>query len=253
MDCIYGMNDAGELIRRDLKAEANSFTMEQYWNGEFDDLNAMFHELKRSFDCGAMGCDYERKGCQILHGDIVVDIGANIGLFAIHAIERGAKRVICFEPLRSNYMCLLQNIKNQPIEAYNLAISNETALVNLRSPQRKTTGHAGYKAKGEACYSEMAVCVTLDDLIDWGILSEIDFLKVDVEGAEMDVFAGLSQANLTRVQKAAIELHFAHDFYSEPDRKAFYQRMAEAGLSSLTVTHGSNHTAHFWRRANVVG
>ena len=54
---------------------------------------------------------------------------------------------------------------------------------------------------------------TLNYLFESGLIDRIDFLKVDIEGAEHAAFAGISDENLQKVKTIAMEYHHAqHNF-----------------------------------------
>ena len=46
---------------------------------------------------------------KVNEGDIVVDIGGNLGLFSYYALCKGAKQVYCFEPSPQSYNCIIEN------------------------------------------------------------------------------------------------------------------------------------------------
>ena len=58
---------------------------------------------------------YERLGITICDGDVVLDIGANIGLFALSLMERfyGLK-IVCVEPAPITRACLERNVAGSP-------------------------------------------------------------------------------------------------------------------------------------------
>lgn len=65
--------------------------------------------------------EYEREDCKILPEDVVVDIGANVGMFARLAGLRGASQIFCFEPDSKNFSCLVENAPKNCI-LYNMGI-----------------------------------------------------------------------------------------------------------------------------------
>ena len=68
------MDKQGDKIYRNLREESDGYTQEKYFSGEFDALNYVWHE---NFDFNdvfeSIGCDYERMGCFIKEGDVVLD------------------------------------------------------------------------------------------------------------------------------------------------------------------------------------
>ena len=105
---IWTLDKEGNEVLRDLAKENESFTMDRYYSGDFDGNNYMWHEMFTNFVYDDNGCDYERYGCFIKEGDVVLDIGGNIGIFAHRAEFRGASKVISFEPLTPTFNCLIK-------------------------------------------------------------------------------------------------------------------------------------------------
>ena len=72
-------------------------------------------------------CCYLRHGIDIGEGDIVVDVGANVGFFALYCAERVGESgaVLCYEPAPCSFQCLTTNVSPySQITPYNVAISN---------------------------------------------------------------------------------------------------------------------------------
>ena len=53
---------------------------------------------------------------------VVVDIGAHIGSFSYACYERGAPVILAFEPLRSNFEVLQENLKDTHVQMFNTAV-----------------------------------------------------------------------------------------------------------------------------------
>ena len=79
--------------------------------------------------------EYKKSGFQINQNDIVLDIGAHIGLFTLYASQFCTKGLIySFEPMKDNYELLLENIKSNNLEQvkiFNLAVSNSDDPIKL--------------------------------------------------------------------------------------------------------------------------
>jgi len=130
----------------------------------------------------------------------VVDVGANVGATALllHRAFPNA-RVLAIEPMEINYRCLLYNIKAFPqITPLKMAVSNRHERLRLSMPtieQRPDIsvrfGNAGlFSVYGKDMeHSEVVQADTLDNIVD----GRVDFLKIDVEGAEGIVLAGANR------------------------------------------------------------
>lgn len=129
-------------------------------------------------------------------GATVVDVGANIGYNAVHAARRvGSRgRVVAVEPAPDNLAVLernvaaagLSNVIVRPVAAgrevgrRKLYLRGETSAVNSFYP--------------ESCYAQVTDVVDvpvapLDGLVD----GDADLVKIDVEGAELDVLEGMTR------------------------------------------------------------
>jgi FkbM family methyltransferase len=126
-------------------------------------------------------------------GSLVLDIGANIGEYAVLA-ARDAGRVIAYEPNPAARARLLRNVTfNQlsNVEISPQALGSEDRDAILRVPQ----GESGLGTlRAAASGSEYTVELRrLDGLMSDQDISQLGMLKVDVEGLELEVFQGAHQ------------------------------------------------------------
>jgi FkbM family methyltransferase len=139
-------------------------------------------------------------------GDIVVDLGAHIGVFTIFASKRGAF-VYSFEPMPENFRLLKENIRlnrlNNKVKAFQLAISSKKGFSSLY------IWDLGLSSLNFQSGKSLTVeTVRLEDILDLIESDRIDFLKVDVEGAEWNIFK-VAKRSLTKIKKIAMECHSA--------------------------------------------
>lgn len=130
--------------------------------------------------------------------EVMVDIGAHIGISALGAVSKGAHSVFCFEPLLRNYQTLFNNIiKNSlygRIVPINLAVWSESgALVPLRQAGTNT-GQIGITFRDVYGVAGLARTISLPDVIRLAG-GKVDYLKMDTEGAE---FWALSSTDAVR-------------------------------------------------------
>jgi FkbM family methyltransferase len=132
-------------------------------------------------------------------GDIVVDIGAHIGRYTIIASKRvGANgKVVAIEANPSNFEMLNRNIKvNQltNIISLNNAVYSKETKLKLYLPGEEL-GHTTYntvmsdRAKNEDKFVEVSAN-TLDYLLQLKEITDVNWIKIDVEGAEFEVLKG---------------------------------------------------------------
>lgn len=126
--------------------------------------------------------------------DCIIDIGANMGWYSINIAKTyPSSKVHAFEPIPKTYLFLEQNIKlNQlsNIVAHHFGLSNERKdLVFYFYPEG--SGNASSANLSERTDAELVTCHVerLDDFVSVNKL-HVDFIKCDVEGAELFAFQG---------------------------------------------------------------
>jgi FkbM family methyltransferase len=139
-------------------------------------------------------------------GWTVVDVGANIGMFTIWEARRGA-RVIAYEPHPRAFTNLLTNLDangvGQLVTCHQLAIASSAGTAWLAADAGATAAQLTADRSRQGFEVET---VTLDESLAAYGLDHIDLLKVDVEGAELNVIAGAG-ATLDKTKAAIIEVH----------------------------------------------
>lgn len=138
-------------------------------------------------------------------GDAFIDVGANLGAYTLIASEIDAVNVISFEPDPTTYQRLLANLAmnaRQNVTALNQAVSDLDGQVNLAVGRQSELNHVIPGAQpGEQGIAIPAV--RLDTLLAQQNLHPA-VLKVDVEGYEEPVLAGLGD-EITQLRLALIE------------------------------------------------
>lgn len=157
-------------------------------------------------------------------GDMVYDVGANIGLYTRLLAGLGAGQIIAFEPVASNITLYRRNVAlgglDERVRCLPLALSDrdeeeEFQLDDMQSTSgtldRVTGGAAseGRRNLGLAPKTERVVCRTIDSLVAAGEVPPPDLMKVDVEGAEALVLAGGVHVLETHRPRLLVELHGA--------------------------------------------
>lgn len=115
---------------------------------------------------------------KINKGDIVVDVGAHVGIFTKKALNAGASRVLAIEP-DPMFVKELTQIKSDKLQVFQLAIANKNGNSTITSD-----GNANEIGKGDVQIST----ITFEDFHEHQNLFKIDFLKIDCEGGEYDIF-----------------------------------------------------------------
>jgi len=143
--------------------------------------------------------NYERF-FRVEKGEVVVDVGAQIGLFSI-SVSKRAKTVVAIEPEPTNLRHLHYNIK---LRKSNNVLIVQKAVWNCKTKLTLYLGvhsgaHSAIKdvtAKGKSTIINRKIMVdadTLDNILRELCLSKIDFIKIDIEGAEIEALEGAEQ------------------------------------------------------------
>jgi len=155
--------------------------------------------------------DYEKEpSCVVEEGDVVLDIGGNKGFFTLNAIQKGASKVYVVEPIKQTFDDLnkvTNNLKN--ITTINSAISENDGSVSM---------FINKESSAKSCltnYSELfdthSEEVIVDSININTLLKQIDtkinFMKVDCEGSEFEIFKTITDKNLKSINKLVVETH----------------------------------------------
>jgi len=194
--------------------------------------HAVFHEIYNLRDY------YLNREKKINEGNIVVDVGANMGVFNRWAYNQGAKLVISFEPDKRYYELLKLNAHPHSI-LFNAAVSDKMGTIELRESDHFGGSNIFWTPENTQGYEVRTY--TLDYLFDTGLIDRIDFLKVDIEGAEQLAFKGISNENLMKVKNIGMEYHHSHLGYDEAIREQFIKRLNGLGFNSHILFLGTNN------------
>lgn len=133
---------------------------------------------------------------------VFFDVGANIGYYSmiVSAVSRGRARVYAFEPLASNFHLLVRN-KNlndfHRLTPVRLALSDQAGEADFFVPPLSCSG-VGRIVDGPTHdpngYVDRVRTTTLDAFVARHDVQRMDFLKIDVEGAELRVLRGGSES-----------------------------------------------------------
>jgi FkbM family methyltransferase len=179
---------------------------------------------------------YLRHGIEVREGAVVLDVGANVGvatlLFALHC---GAGAVHCFEPVAPIAALLRENVRGLPackVHEYGLsrapgratityypqsaAMSGlyadpcrdramaERVLINFGATLEQAKGRIADRYEAQTLSCELR---TLSEVLREEGLERIDLLKIDVEGAELDVLDGIEPPDWPKIAQIVLEVH----------------------------------------------
>ena len=146
-----------------------------------------------------------------LESGIFVDIGANIGKYTVKVARRIGDRgkVIAIEPDTQTFQALQKHIKLNGLTnviAINAACWKEPRELRLDiSPSVTTSG--GFTVKRDSGLNIPVKGLKLDDILKSLAIEQVDFIKIDVEGAEMEVLQGATETvNQSKSARILVEI-----------------------------------------------
>jgi FkbM family methyltransferase len=154
---------------------------------------------------------------KIYENETFVDIGANVGFYALKIAKENKNKainVIAIEAHPENYKALCKNIelnKLSNIKAINKAVSDNKGIVtmyerksvNRVQPEWYTIQQSISGVQLDKSHSIQIESDTLDNILDG---NKADFIKIDIEGAEVIALKG-AEKTLKKLRKIIVEIH----------------------------------------------
>lgn len=144
-------------------------------------------------------------------GDTVLDAGANIGFHSLFFAQLTGEtgKVIAFEPIPINYNALMKNIALNDfpqVIANNIALGNENCTLKIHIDRTaQNPGAFNLLEDGEKNCS--VICEKGDDFLTKHRINKVNFIKIDVEGYELEVVKGLKDT----ISKDRPVINFEYD------------------------------------------
>ncbi len=151
---------------------------------------------------------------------VVIDIGANIGVYSIFAAQQKNNIVYAFEPMIDNFKILKENIAINNLEKK--IIPCNFAVGNRKEKRTLYLGgspfHSLYPIEDSpfnALYNQVRTeqshidinCISLEDIFLENKIENYDMLKIDCEGAEFEILYNLPDKYFKRIKKIRMEYH----------------------------------------------
>jgi len=167
-------------------------------------------------------------------GEVVLDCGANVGIFTRNAVSRGAKLVVAVEPSSENALCFRRNlaaaIQSGKVILVEKALAEcESELWLDTSNHRNPGSWVVSSSVGEE--GQRVAVTTVDKIVQELGLQRVDRLKIDVEGFELKALMG-ARATLKRFEpKFAVAVEHNN------------QEVAQV-ISEISQTVGDRYRSH---------
>ena len=151
---------------------------------------------------------------------VAIDIGANNVVYSYFFKEiKKCKKVLAFEPLPNLYKKL--KIWFKTIDLYNIALSNKREICKIHIPiinnklYESRAKLDNLKEENESGYKEIEIVTdTLDHILEDQILTQLDIIKIDIEGHEIKAIEGALNTIKAHTPYLLVEIEGRHHNHS---------------------------------------
>lgn len=178
---------------------------------EIDHLRLIVRNIVNTFLLEQYRCD--RADVRVQPGDVVIDAGGCWGDTALYFAQR-ADSVYCYECVPANLAILMRNLDLNPELARKISV-----VPKALDREAGKTLHFSENGPGSHSAVEgiQVTTDTIDNLVTTNGLRQVDFIKMDIEGAEMDALVGAEQTIRSHEPRLAICVyHSVQDFVRIP-------------------------------------
>jgi FkbM family methyltransferase len=184
LENVNSIRAASKVVRKDERFSLWSTPAGEYWmpTASGDALIYDLAEQKRDI-----------YGRRVHSGDIVLDAGANVGVFTRKALWAGASKIIAIEPGPENLECVRRNfaaeIADGRVVLYPKGIWDKDDVLRLSVDPVSSARDSFVRPIENAQFIEVPL-TTVDRLVAELQLPRVDFIKMDIEGAEQRAVNG---------------------------------------------------------------
>ncbi len=180
---------ASKMIGSDEHYEHWQTPMGNYWITKESRYVLPFNLAEQDRKIYGDGANFVREG------DIVLDCGANIGVFVRACLNKGAKKVIAIEPAPENLECLRRNFKDEiaqgRVVVYPKGVWDKDDFLTLNIDHGNSAADSFViHPEHSSASTEKFPLTTIDKIVAELGLERVDFIKMDIEGAEVKALNG---------------------------------------------------------------
>lgn len=161
--------------------------------------------------------EYDFNDIDFQPGDIVIDIGANVGMVSIYLAKKYPfLKIYAFEPEYLNFTNFVKNIKQNEIPEGTItpirkALSADNTPVTLDFCPYNTGGSQVFTKKREGCIIKKenidVETITIDQIFENFNIEKVKLLKIDCEGAEHEALKKCQKKHLKKIEHLRGEFH----------------------------------------------
>jgi FkbM family methyltransferase len=180
---------ASKMVAKDDQYEQWETPRGSYWIAAGSRYTLPFNLAEQERKIYGRGDNFVRRG------DVVLDCGANIGVFVRESLDAGAKTVVAIEPAPENIECLRRNFKEEialgRVIVYPKGVWDKDDWLTLHVDDHNSAADSFViNPKDSHETGEKFPLTTIDKLVAELDLPRVDFIKMDIEGAEVKALNG---------------------------------------------------------------
>jgi FkbM family methyltransferase len=167
---------------------------------------------------------------------VVLDCGANLGVFTREALQAGARLVIAIEPAPENVEALKRNFEKEIVDGrviiYPKGVWDKDDVLEMRQDPNNTAADTFVIQRDGFTKTVRVPLTTIDKMVDELKLDKVDYIKMDIEGSEVRALAGA---------KATIAKHHPRmglSVYHQADHPVEVPKAAKAAWSGYRIECG---------------
>jgi len=182
---IQDIGNASRIVREDGDFLLYRTSAGEFWTPRGMNLPSLLSEQQVKYR--AVG------GLSLRPGDVVLDCGAHVGVFTRAALEAGARIVVAIEPSPRNLSCLRRTFTTEIASGrallYPKGVWDREDTLEFRESTTSAEDSLVMR-RGEQRGLIRVPVTTIDRLVSELNLDRVDFIKMDIEGAERRALAG---------------------------------------------------------------
>ena len=236
--------NASRLLNKEGKFHQWQTPMGTYWIPEGDDYVLPFNLAEEDQKIYGTPPHFVRPG------DVVLDCGANVGVFTTEALKAGSRLVVAIEPAPENLECLRRNFAAETaagkVIIYPKGVWDKDDMLTLNVDPHNTAADSFVIHREGAVAVTQVPLTTIDKLVAELKLDRVDFIKMDIEGAEPKALTG-ARDTLTRFKP-----RMSISAYHQPDHPVAIPAAIRSVRTDYRMECGPCAEAGFYIRPDIL-
>ena len=183
-------------------------------------------------------------------GDVTLDCGANIGVTIHEELVAGAKKVVGIEPAPENLECLRRNYKDEIAAGRVIIVAkgvwDKEDFLTLRVDPKNSAADTFVLHPQNTVDVEKVPLTTIDKLVADLKLDRVDYIKLDIEGAEPKALAGAKETLAKYKPRISVAS------YHQPDHPKVIPEVVQAARSDYRMKCGPCAQTEYSVRPDVL-